>query len=373
MQAINILTPALDRLITRMPKAELHLHLEGSITPRTFLELAQRNRVDIPADDEAGVTRLFRYQRFHEFLGTFMLLSQALVHGEDFAQAAYELGLHLKRQNTRYAEVMLSPALHYRRGIDLDEMVRGAADGFARAQRAGGPQVNLVFDYGRQNGVALAWQILDVAIRNMRHGVVAWSIGGDEVQHPPEPFADVFAAARRAGLHVMAHAGEVAGPESVRGAVEALGAERVGHGIRSIDDPALLALLRDRNVTLDVCPSSNVLTNAVASLAMHPLRRLVASGVRVTLNTDDPTFFHTTLNDEYRLAAREFGFNADELILLALNSVRASFLPEREKRALLRQFTVEIAGLLFAGITSPRSERRTTSIGGQRLLSAKAA
>jgi adenosine deaminase len=347
------LTSALDSLIARMPKVELHLHLEGSIAPHTFLQLARRNRVEIPATDEVGVKRLFHYRHFHEFLGNFMVLSQALIHGEDFAQAAYELGLHLARQNVRYAEVMLSPALHYRRGVDLDEMVQGAAAGFALARREGGPRVGLAFDYGRQNGVSLAWHILDVAIRNMRHGVVAWSIGGDEVQNPPEPFADVFAAARRAGLHVMAHAGEVVGPDSVRGAVEALGVERVGHGIRSCADPALLALLRERSVTLDVCPSSNVRTGAVASLADHPLRRLVEAGVRVTLNTDDPTFFHTTLNDEYRLAVREFGFSADDLVALTLNSVRACFLPEREKRTLLRQFNAEIADLLFERVATP--------------------
>jgi adenosine deaminase len=353
MNATKSLTPTLDNLITRLPKAELHLHLEGSITPRTFLQLAQRNRVEIPATDEIGVTRLFRYQHFHEFLGNFMVLSQALIHGEDFAQAAYELGLHLARQNVRYAEVMLSPALHYRRGINLDEMVQGTAAGFARARRAGGPRVSLAFDYGRQNGVDLAWHLLEVAIRNMRHGVVAWSIGGDEVQNPPEPFADVFAAARRAGLHVMAHAGEVVGPASVRGAVEALGVERIGHGIRSSADSDLLALLRERNVTLDVCPSSNVRTGAVASMAEHPLRQLVEAGVQVTLNTDDPTFFHTTLNDEYRLAVLEFGFSADDLVKLALNGVRASFLPEREKRALLREFNAEISGLLFDRLGQP--------------------
>jgi adenosine deaminase len=266
---------------------------------------------------------------------------------------------------------MLSPALHYRRGLDLDEIVQGTVAGFAQARRLGGPRVGLVFDYGRQNGPELAWRILDVAIRNMRHGVVGWSIGGDEVQHPPEPFADVFAAARRAGLHVMAHAGEVVGPESVRGAVEALQVERVGHGIHSSADPELLALLREREVTLDVCPSSNVRTGAVASLAEHPLRELVDAGVRVTLNTDDPTFFHTTLNDEYRLAVREFGLTADHLVALTLNSVRASFLPERDKRALLREFTTEIAELLFAGVGEPRPQPAARWAG--RIVTAQAA
>ncbi|HEX5692117.1 MAG TPA: adenosine deaminase, partial [Roseiflexaceae bacterium] len=175
MKTQTVLTPALDRFIARLPKAELHLHLEGSITPRTFLQLARRNRVELPADDEFGVTRLFHYQHFHEFLGNFMLLSQALVHGEDFADAAYELGLHLGRQNVRYAEVMLSAALHHRRGLDLDEVVQGTAAGFAEARRQGGPRVGLIFDYGRQNGPDLAWHLLDAAIRNMRHGVVGWS------------------------------------------------------------------------------------------------------------------------------------------------------------------------------------------------------
>jgi adenosine deaminase len=325
-----------------MPKVELHLHLEGSIRPGTLLQIAQRNNVDIPARDEAGVAQLFNYQNFHEFLAIFMALARSLIYGEDFEQIAYELGMHLAGQNVRYAEVMISPTLPYKRGIDLDEAVQGAAAGFVRAAREGGPRVNLAFDYGRQFGVDLAWQILDVAMRNMGHTVVGWSIGGDEVNHPPELFAEVYATAQRAGLHLMAHAGEVVGPPSVWGAVDALGAERLGHGIRSVDDPALLVHLRQQEVALDVCPTSNIRTGAVASAAAHPLRRLFDAGVRVTLNTDDPTFFGTTLNDEYRLAARMFGFDADSLTALVLNGARASFLPEGEKLALLRQLEDEI-------------------------------
>jgi adenosine deaminase len=332
----RILSPALDAFITRMPKVELHLHLEGSITPATLLRIARRNNVDIPARDEAGVAQLFNYQNFHEFLTVFMALARSLIHGEDFEDIAYELGLHLAGQNVLYAEVMISPAQYFMRGLDMDELVQGAAAGFARAQRERGPRVSLAFDYGRQFGVDLAWQILEVAIRNRERGVVAWSIGGDEVNNPPEPFAELYAAARRAGLRLMAHAGEVVGPPSVWGAVDALGCERLGHGIRSIDDSALLAHLRERAVTLDISPTSNLRTGAVPSMAAHPLRRLFDAGVRVTVNTDDPTFFATTLNDEYRLAARAFGFDAGDLAVLALNGVRATFVSEDEQAALLR-------------------------------------
>ena len=342
MDTYQEITPALDDFIRRMPKVELHLHLEGSITPRTLLRIARRNNVDLPARDEAGVAQLFNYQNFHEFLTVFMALARSLIYGEDFEQIAYELGLHLADQNVRYAEVMLSAAQYYKRGMDLDEVVQGAASGFARAARERGTVVNLAFDYGRQFGVELAWQILEGAVRNMRHTLVAWSIGGDELNNPPESFAEVYAAARRAGLHLMAHAGEVVGPSSVWGAVDALGAERLGHGIRSVDDPALLAHLRERDVALDVCPTSNVRTGAVASAAAHPLRQLFDAGLRVTLNTDDPTFFDTTLNDEYRLAARMFGFDADELSTLVLNAARAAFLPEHERAVLRRRIADEI-------------------------------
>ena len=342
------LAPALDSFIDAMPKVELHLHLEGSIRPGTLLRIAERNGVDLPARDERGVAQLFNYQSFHEFLTVFMILARSLMRGEDFELLAYELGHHLADQNVRYAEVMISAFQYFRRGIDLDEVVQGAASGFAQARRErgeAGARVNLAFDYGRQFGVETAWQVLEIAVRNMRHGLVAWSIGGDEVNYPPELFAEVFSAARQAGLHLMAHAGEVVGPPSVWGAVDTLACERLGHGIRSVDDPALLAHLRARGVALDVSPTSNVRTGAVPSMAEHPLRRLFDSGVMVTLNTDDPTFFDTTLNDEYRLAARAFGFAARDLETLALNGVRAAFLPAAEKALLLEQFERELTEL----------------------------
>ncbi|MBC8162347.1 MAG: adenosine deaminase [Roseiflexaceae bacterium] len=328
-----------------MPKVETHLHLEGSIQPATLLEIARRNQVEIPARDVAGVEQLFKYQSFHEFLTVFMALARVLVRGEDFEQIAYELGHHLADQQVRYAEVMISPRQHSYRGIDLNEVVQGAAAGFAKAQRERGIGVNLAFDYGRQFGTEEAWPLLECAIGNQHNTLVAWSIGGDERHFPPEPFAELFAAAKQAGLHVMAHAGEVVGPASVWGAVDVLGAERIGHGVRSVDDPALLTHLRERGVVLDVCPTSNLRTGAVASLAAHPFRRLFNAGLTLTVNTDDPVFFATTLNDEYRLLAGSFGFTAEELTTLALNAAHASFLPDEQRAMLSGQMQSDIAAL----------------------------
>ena len=190
------LPSAIDAFITRLPKVETHLHLEGAIRPATLLEIAQRNHVEIPARDEAGVTQLFKYQNFHEFLAVFMALARALLRGEDFEQIAYELGQQLADQNVRYAEVMISPRQHSNRGVDLDEAVQGAAAGFARARAERGVRVNLAFDYGRQFGVEQAWPLLEIAARNQQHSLVAWSIGGDELNYPPEPYGEVFAAAK---------------------------------------------------------------------------------------------------------------------------------------------------------------------------------
>lgn len=275
----------------------------------------------------------------------FMVLARSLKRGEDFELLAYELGHQLADQNARYAEVMISAFQYYSRGLDLDEVVQGAAAGFARAERERGTRVQLAFDYGRGFGVETAWRVLEIAVRNIRHGLVAWSIGGDEINYPPELFSEVFAAARQAGLHVMAHAGEVGGPGSVWGAIEVLRCERIGHGIRSVDDPALLEYLRQSSVVLDVSPSSNLRTGAVPDLQRHPLRQLFDAGVHVTLNTDDPTFFETTLIGEYRLAARGFGFTAGELMALVLNGVRASFLPPQEQQHMLAEFQREFARL----------------------------
>ncbi|NTW97101.1 MAG: adenosine deaminase [Oscillochloris sp.] len=340
-----MLTTELDEFIVRMPKVELHLHLEGAIAPQTLLELAQQNRVELPARDIAGVEQLFRYRNLGEFITVFMAMTQVIVRGEDFARVAYELGLDLSAQQVRYAEVMISPMQHIRRGMDLYEAIAGTAEGFARVERETGTRIRIALDHGRQYGPELAWQVLEVARKAQPLGVIGWSIGGNEIGYPPEPFAEVFAAARAAGLGLMAHAGEVVGPASVWGAIDSLGVTRLGHGIRSVDDPNLIAALARRGVVLDVCPSSNLHTGAVASWAEHPLRRLYDAGVTVTINSDDPTFFNTTITEEYRRGVTHFGFGADDLAHMVRNAARSVFLPPEQRAALCAQIDAELATL----------------------------
>jgi adenosine deaminase len=340
-----VLTPQLEEFLTRMPKVELHLHLEGTITPRTLLELARRNGVALPADDEDGVAALFRYRDFGEFLSVFMALARAIAHGEDFERLAYEIGRDLAGQAVCYAEVMISPMQHIKRGLDLCEVIEGCMAGFARVERETGTVIRLALDYGRQYGPEGAWAVLEVARATQHLGVVGWSIGGNEIGHPPEPFAPIFAAARESGLGVMAHAGEVVGPQSVWGAINTLGVTRLGHGIRAADDPALLAALRERGVVLDVCPTSNLLTGAVAAWPEHPLRRLHEAGVPVTVNSDDPTFFDTTLTEEYRRAIALLGFSVDDLCATVQTAARAAFLPPPQRAALEGRIAAELAAL----------------------------
>ncbi|NNJ12046.1 adenosine deaminase [Chloroflexales bacterium ZM16-3] len=340
-----MLTTELDEFIVRMPKVELHLHLEGAIAPQTLLDLAQQNGVELPARDIAGVEQLFRYRNFGEFITVFMAMTQVIVRGEDFARLAYELGMDLAAQQVRYAEVMISPMQHIRRGMDLYEAITGTAAGFAQVERETGTQIRIALDHGRQYGPNLAWQVLEVARKAQPLGVIGWSIGGNEIGYPPEPFAEVFAAARAAGLGLMAHAGEVVGPPSVWGAIDSLGVTRLGHGIRSVDDPALIAALAQRGVVLDVCPSSNLCTGAVASWADHPLRQLYDAGVTVTINSDDPTFFNTTITEEYRRAVTHFGFGADDLSTMVRNAASATFLPPDQRAALCAQVDAEITAL----------------------------
>lgn len=340
-----MLTPQLEEFITRMPKVELHLHLEGTIAPRTLIELARRNGVTLPANDEAGVAELFRYRDFGEFLSVFMALARAIVCGEDFERLAYELGCDLAAQEVRYAEVMISPMQYLNRGLDLREVIEGCMAGFARVERETGAVIRLALDFGRQYGPEAAWPVLEIARQTRHLGVVGWSIGGNEIGHPPEPFAPLFAAAREAGLGLMAHAGEVVGPASVWGAIETLGVTRLGHGIRAAEDPALLVALRERGVVLDVCPTSNLLTGAVGTWPAHPLRRLYQAGVPVTINSDDPTFFATTLTEEYRRAILRLGLGVDELCATVQTAAQAGFLPPGQGAALATRVAAELTAL----------------------------
>jgi len=294
-------------------KAELHLHLEGSVTPDTMTELA-------PEISAQEVGERFRFSTFAGFLECFKWVVERLRSPEDYALITRRLVEALERQNIRYAEITLSAGVVLWKGHDF----AGIYEAVRREVRRSPVEVHWNLDAIRHFGAEHAMQVAHLAAEHVGEGVVSFGIGGDEQRGPAEWFGEVYQFARNAGLRLTAHAGETAGPESVWGALE-LGAERIGHGIRAVEDPVLVRHLRDHSIPLEICISSNVATGAVDSLAAHPVRRLYDAGVPIVLNTDDPGLFGTTLEREYEIAAREFGFSEQELRRIAENGFRYAF------------------------------------------------
>ena len=338
----------LDAYVRAAPKAELHVHLEGAIRPTTLLELARRNHVELPTTDLEGLRRWFVFRDFPHFVEIYMAITRCLQTAADYELIVHEFGAEMARQNVRYAEVTFTPASHQVRGIPHDAWFGGLSRGRERARTEFGVEIAWVFDLprsmvARQPG--LGDDTVAVAIEGITDGVVALGLGGIEAGFPPEPFAPWFDQARAAGLRSVPHAGETVGPVSVRGALEALGAERIGHGVRAIEDSALVAELAARGIPLEVSPTSNLRLGVYPDYAAHPLPRLLAAGIELTVNSDDPPLFNTTLNDEYVLLPTEFGLGIDEIDRIILNGVRHSFLPTARKEALAREFAAELADL----------------------------
>jgi adenosine deaminase/aminodeoxyfutalosine deaminase len=323
--------------IRRMPKAELHLHLEGSITPETWRRILLRHEPDSTPSLES-LQKRYHFTGIGGFFDVFMAVTRSLREPEDYRLAAREAARALARQNVRYAELHTSvAAAHWVGRLSADEMIPAMAEGLAEAQAEGGPAWRLILDVTRdfcnQGCGAIA---LGLAVKYNTLGVAALGMGGTE-KLPAGVARDVFAQARAEGLRVTAHAGEQAGPESIWGALE-IGAERIGHATRATEDPALVAHLATAAVPLEMCPSSNVSTGAAASLEAHPLGAFFRRGMNVSLNTDDPPFFATNLCMEYERAAAAFRLNRAEVVRLARNAFEAAFLPEPEKGDLLREF-----------------------------------
>jgi adenosine deaminase len=335
----------LDAFITAMPKAELHVHLEGSIRPSTLLELARRNSVRLPARDLAGLHRFYRFTDFGHFLKVYFTISECLRTVDDFVLIAYEFGADMARQNIRYAEVTFTPHTNVQNtGLSLDEILAGLNAGRARAREEWGVRFQWVFDIVR-DFPETQMEVARWAVRAADRGVVALGLGGTEQGHPPEDFGDAFALAREAGLHSVPHAGEVAGPASVWGAIRTLGADRIGHGVRSVEDAHLVRYLAEHEIPLEICPTSNLQLGVYSSYAAHPIRQLHEAEVLVTVNSDDPPMFNTDLVREYLALAHNLRFDADELERLSLNAVHASFLGDEEKEKMAHTFRADMAQL----------------------------
>lgn len=285
------------------PKIELHVHLEATVQPEALLAMARANGVALPADTVEGLRDFFAYRDFAHFIQVWIGTTKALRTADDYRRIAVDYAAEAKRHGAVYVEAIFSPAEPVRRGSSWEEVFTGVTDGVQEARELHGVEMRLTPDIPRSFTQEEGLATVEWAARFRDRGVVAVGIGGLEAEYPPELWTDVFAEARARGLGSVPHAGEVAGPASVRGAVEALAADRLRHGFRAAEDAGLLRELAARGIVCDVCPVSNLRTGVVRDLAEHPLRALLEAGVPCTLNTDDPVLFDTDLTREHAAVA----------------------------------------------------------------------
>jgi adenosine deaminase len=329
------LLPHSGRSIEVLPKAHLHVHLEGTIRAATLVELAARHGLPDPGP--------YAFADLASFFTTYQRVRECLGDAEDFRRIAYELCQDEAAQGVRYAEVTFTPAFHALRLGDWDMPIAAILEGFASGESDFGVRARLILDHSRRRPYELAEQTLALALRYRDRGVVGFGLGGPENGFPPEPYAPLFLEAIDNGLHSVPHAGEEAGPPSIRGALDALHAERLGHGVRILEDPDLVAEVAARRIPLEVCPSVNVTTSVFPSLADHPLPRLLEAGLVVTLNADVPAMLAAPISHEFTVARDVFGLDDETLAAIARAGVEASFMDAGQKATLGRAIEAWLA------------------------------
>ncbi len=335
----------LTAFIAGLPKAELHVHHVGSASPRIVAELAARHegRTPVPADP-AALADYFAFRDFAHFIEVYLSVVDLIRDAADVRLLTYEIARDLARQQVRYAELTVTPYSSVRRGIPAPEFCAAIEDARRAAEAELGVLLRWCFDIPGEAGLPSADETLRIALDERPDGLVSFGLGGPETGVPRPQFKPYFEKARAAGLHSVPHAGETTGPQTIWDALRDLGAERIGHGIAAAQDPALMAYLAEHEIALEVCPTSNVRTRAVPSLDEHPLPALVSAGVPVTINSDDPPMFGTTLEEEYAVAARLLGLGADGVADLARAAVRASFMPMDDRTRVLAEIDAYAAG-----------------------------
>jgi aminodeoxyfutalosine deaminase len=335
---------ALDAFIAGLPKAELHVHHVGSASPRIVAELAARHRdTRVPTDPQA-LAEYFKFRDFAHFIQVYLSVVDLIRDAEDVRILTFEIARDMARQNIRYAELTITPFSSTRRGIQDTSFMAAIEDARQAAESDLGVVLRWCFDIPGEAGLESAEETARMACDLHPEGLVSFGLGGPEIGVPRPQFKPYFDRAIVDGLHSVPHAGESTGPQTIWDALTELQAERIGHGIAAVEDPELLAHLAEREIPLEVCPTSNVATNVVSSLAEHPLKELVAAGVLVTINSDDPPMFGTDLNTEYGIAAKLLDLDATGVAQLAKNAVKASFMDDAAKSALtaeINQYTAE--------------------------------
>ncbi|MDQ7026125.1 MAG: adenosine deaminase [Anaerolineae bacterium] len=338
---------SLSDFIYKMPKVELHVHIEGAIQPQTLLYLAKKNQIDLPAKDVVGLREWYRFVDFPHFVQIYLKASTCIQTIADIEFVARDFLANQAAQNIVYSEATWTPHTHFQqKGLSYDDQLAALNRARDWAKRELNVDMGLVIDISRAGTTPdEALIIAQWAVKNHDNGVVAFGIGGQEVAYPPSLFTAAFDFARANHLPILPHAGETVGADSIWSALKDAHATRLYHGVRALEDDKLVAYLREKQIPLDICPTSNVCLGVVPDIQSHMLPKLLDAGLYVTINSDDPPMFNTTLTKEYQLLADTFQYDATMIEKLVMNGVHASFLSDAKKQRMADDFTRQFSTL----------------------------
>jgi adenosine deaminase len=322
----------IEQFITEIPKVELHLHLEGAIPLETLFNLIQRERREPSIKNLDDLRRKLTYTDLAHFIEVWTWKNTFIKEERDFEEIAYQVLGNLSKQNVKYVEAFYAPGDYWRQGLSVQGITECLIKGKERASRDFGIQSELIIDLIRDHGPERSMQYLEEVMAYLGKGVIGIGLGGSEQSFPADPYAFVYQEAKKRGFRLTAHAGEAAGPNSIWAVVEKLGVERIGHGVRVYEDPQLVSLLKERQIPLEICVTSNVKTEVCKSIEAHPIKQYFQQGLMVTVNSDDPTMFNTSISQEYSVLVQKLGFTVSDLKRLSMNGIDASFMSDGDKK-----------------------------------------
>ncbi|WP_169082919.1 adenosine deaminase [Paenibacillus sp. PL91] len=336
-------------LLSQLPKVDLHVHLDGSVKPETLKELAEEQGLPLHTDSDAELLDQMRVgeqcESLKEYLSKFSFVLPFLQTATAIERIAFEVVEQAAKEKVRYIEVRFAPQLHRLQGLSNHQVIHHVIEGLKRGEEAFGTVARAIIICLRSHPYEWNKDVIEEAARFYKKGVVAVDLAGDEASFPAKLFRQLFEGAQQLGLPVTIHAGEAAGAENVREAITSLGAVRIGHGVRMLEDPEVVALVKERQIPLEMCPLSNIQTKAVSGWDAYPLRHYLEQGIVVTVNTDNMTVTGTTLQKEYELLMDHCGITLNEIVTIVMNGVKAAFLEEAEKQSLIARFKSELAAI----------------------------
>ena len=341
----NITKSFLYEFVKRMPKVELHVHLEGTINPSTLFELAKQNNIELPVKTETELRNIFKFKNFQHFVEIYNLVTECIKTVDDYELISYQFGCECARQNIHYAEVTFSIFTNCRTtGLSWQKILAALNKGRARAAQEFNINWVWIFDILRDEPESQKL-ILDAILKSKDQGVGGLGLAGSETLFNSDSFIETFEIAHKNKIGITTHAGEMAGPKSIWSVINFLHADRIGHGVNCIQDFELIDFLKQKQIPLEICPTSNICMGVFPDFKSHPLRKLWDAGLLLTVNSDDPALFDTDLNNEYKILVDHFDFNINDLEKISLNGLHASFLPADQKQKLDKVFRIEFANL----------------------------